>query len=96
MDINIEALAGLSAAEAENYVKAQLAGETNPEPVQPKEEEPQTKPEAKTEEAKPEVVIPKDKLVQKVKILTSQARGRKETAAAKDKEIAELKAKIQS
>ena len=87
----VAATANMTAAESEAYFKS-LPTETIVEPVieEPKVETP------KVVEKAEEVVIPKDKLEQKAKIGFSQARMWKAQAEAKDKEIAELKSKIES
>lgn len=91
MDINTDALEGMTSAQAEAAIKAQLAGETNPEPVEPIEEvAPQQ--EVKTEE----VVIPKDKFVQKEKILKSQIHSWKQKAEKAEADKADLLRKIES
>ena len=97
MDLDTDALtqatANMNSKETEAYIKAQLSGEIKPEPTEPKEEEPQKKPEVTVEEEE-SVTQPKDKAKQKEKILKSQARMWKEKAEKAEAEHAELLRKV--
>jgi len=89
-----KATANMTAAQTEEYMKAQLSWEATQEQVISNEESPQTKLEEKTEEVQPE--SKKDKAVQMKKISFAQTKMWKERALKAEAEKADYFKKLQS